>query len=291
MLYCPVSYSEIADIAPRRVGHCSDHMKPAIAGRQHVQLHKQGTHSSVRSTRTLIVPSFLPNTYLSYVIRCHVSRPHQPLLPPRNFPQDPVPTPSMSATTGQASRTPEDALLDLEKNPDAIALRSTIAILEMQRQRAVADMRRLEKIKARALAEPDLFMQELSQGRLRHANGSDGLPGLPHGPVLPTGTKRGLSTRNPSASSRFPPIPTPQNIVRCPPINWAMYHVVGESLDRLHAEQQRQPGAGESGRLVDRVPETVVAAPYRLWTDLLKPQPVVPADPADGAGAGHVAID
>ncbi|KAI9753668.1 MAG: hypothetical protein M1815_006065 [Lichina confinis] len=197
----------------------------------------------------------------------------------------------MSATTDQASRTPEDALLDLEKNPDAIALRSTIAILEMQRQRAVADMRRLEEIKAGAIAEPDLFMQELSQGRLRHANGSggDGLLGLPPARVVPAAKKRGLSGRNPSAPSRFPPIPTPQNIVRCPPINWAKYHVVGESLDRLHAEQQRQPGAGESGPLVDPVPETVVAAPYRLWTDRLEPQPDVPADPAHGAGAGHVA--
>lgn len=39
-------------------------------------------------------------------------------------------------------------------------------------------------------------------------------------------------------------LPKPQNVVRCPPINWAQYGVVGESLDKLHAEQQRAPAQG-----------------------------------------------
>lgn len=39
-------------------------------------------------------------------------------------------------------------------------------------------------------------------------------------------------------------IPKPQNVVRCPPINWSQYAVVGESLDKLHDEQVRYPAQG-----------------------------------------------
>jgi hypothetical protein len=40
-------------------------------------------------------------------------------------------------------------------------------------------------------------------------------------------------------------LPKPQTVVRCPPINWSQYGVVGESLDRLHAEQLRAPVPGQ----------------------------------------------
>lgn len=39
-------------------------------------------------------------------------------------------------------------------------------------------------------------------------------------------------------------LPKPQTVVRCPPINWAQYGVVGESLDKLHAEQIAAPTLG-----------------------------------------------
>ena len=39
-------------------------------------------------------------------------------------------------------------------------------------------------------------------------------------------------------------LPKPQNIVRTPPVNWAQYGVVGESLDKLHAEQRAAPTQG-----------------------------------------------
>jgi hypothetical protein len=57
--------------------------------------------------------------------------------------------------------------------------------------------------------------------------------------------------RQPRKGAKAPPgekswhtLPKPQNVVRCPPINWAQYAVVGESLDKLHAEQQRAPAQG-----------------------------------------------
>ncbi|KAF1346706.1 hypothetical protein BDV97DRAFT_224672 [Delphinella strobiligena] len=62
----------------------------------------------------------------------------------------------------------------------------------------------------------------------------------------------------------FPPVPTPQDVVRCPPIEWAKYHVLGETLDKLHEEQQLRPGIGGSeGR------ESLVAGPYNPFVDRL----------------------
>src|SRR5262249_18341694 len=48
-----------------------------------------------------------------------------------------------------------------------------------------------------------------------------------------------------SDDAKFPSLPTPQNIFRCPPINWAKYHISGEPLDRMHEEQLRRPSPGE----------------------------------------------
>lgn len=62
----------------------------------------------------------------------------------------------------------------------------------------------------------------------------------------------------------FPPAPTPQDVVRCPPIEWAKYHILGETLDKLHEEQQLRPGVGGSeGR------ESLVAGPYNPFVDRL----------------------
>lgn len=60
----------------------------------------------------------------------------------------------------------------------------------------------------------------------------------------------------------FPPIPEPQEVVRCPPIEWAKYNIVGESLDKLHRQQQLHPGnEGANGR------DSTVAARYDPFLD------------------------
>jgi hypothetical protein len=69
----------------------------------------------------------------------------------------------------------------------------------------------------------------------------------------------------------FGQFPNPQNVVRCPPINWAKYHVVGESLDKLHEEQRQRPEPGNPRRdEYDRPLEHVIAAPYRPFVDKLE---------------------
>jgi hypothetical protein len=71
-----------------------------------------------------------------------------------------------------------------------------------------------------------------------------------------------------SPASKFGHIPTPQNVVRMPPINWAKYQVVGEPLNRMHEEQLYRPTPGEPRR--ERAPEHVLAAPYRPLVDHLE---------------------
>ena len=73
-------------------------------------------------------------------------------------------------------------------------------------------------------------------------------------------------------------IPGSQNIVRMPPVNWAQYHIVGESLDKLHEEQRRRPVGGEvvgeeemRPRERERGEEHVIARPYDPFVDKLAP--------------------
>ncbi|KAI2640501.1 hypothetical protein GGS26DRAFT_163127 [Hypomontagnella submonticulosa] len=79
-------------------------------------------------------------------------------------------------------------------------------------------------------------------------------------------------------------LPKPQNVVRCPPINWSQYAVVGESLDKLHAEQVARPSQGVPATLApdgryefkgEGKQEKLVgiAAPYMPGKDRLDKKP------------------
>ena len=61
--------------------------------------------------------------------------------------------------------------------------------------------------------------------------------------------------RKPKSQPRpWASLPGKQNVVRCPPINWAQYAVVGESLDKLHREQQARPVQGQPAVLAAAAP-------------------------------------
>ncbi|KAG7292223.1 hypothetical protein NEMBOFW57_002258 [Staphylotrichum longicolle] len=97
--------------------------------------------------------------------------------------------------------------IDFDSNPDVLALKSAISILQLQRARATADIQSLSRARDAALGNPASFVADLQAGKVRN-------------------------------------LPKPQTVVRCPPINWAQYGVVGDSLDKLHAEQlAAHPGA------------------------------------------------
>ncbi|KAF2146453.1 uncharacterized protein K452DRAFT_213857, partial [Aplosporella prunicola CBS 121167] len=164
-------------------------------------------------------------------------------------------------------------------NTDAIALRSAIALLQIQREKSKKDLQSLEKIKHAAVAEPEAFVEELKAGRLRPKHPKGDLLGPTLASSLDSLAKHAddddqdddsdadeSSATSPASGApppKFGPVPEPQNIFRCPPINWAKYHVVGESLDKLHAEQRQRPSPGLPGR----APVHVLAAPYSPFTD------------------------
>ncbi|KAK1757668.1 hypothetical protein QBC47DRAFT_451071 [Echria macrotheca] len=190
---------------------------------------------------------------------------------------------------------PITAPLDFDENPDALAVKSAIGILLLQRARAESDMRSLSRTKSAALADPAGFLSDLAAGRV----GTEGDPLMDPSAAVRGTTASPSSSSSPSdtsdtnsdsdsdpdrdaeedeetkddkikteSSSPPPPpkgtaaakprgikkkknakkawskLPKPQTIVRCPPINWAQYAVVGESLDKLHAEQVAAPTPG-----------------------------------------------
>ncbi|KAI9702024.1 MAG: hypothetical protein M1836_001368 [Candelina mexicana] len=184
-----------------------------------------------------------------------------------------------------ASFTPQLPLLPFAEsdNPDAIALRNAISVLQIQKEQSKRDLVALEKIKRAAVSDPETFAQELRAGKLQ---AKQHLPIFGDSALTSGHTSRGLnseldensrdlssdSPQDESTSqsmSKFGPIPAPQNVIRCPPINWAKYHIVGESLDKLHQEQLARPSPGEPQRneSTDRAPEHFVAAPYRPLVD------------------------
>lgn len=159
-------------------------------------------------------------------------------------------------------------------------------------------MQTLGRQKEAAVADPEAFARDVAGGRIK-ARGMRGVLG-PVGEVrdgVDRGRNEGLHDGGgaedvgdgeamdesgdegdePMAETvgAFGEIPSEQNVVRMPPINWAKYHIVGESLDKLHEEQRSRPVAGQPLRDEDlkpkpRAPEHVIASPYDPWRDRLE---------------------
>ena len=202
--------------------------------------------------------------------------------------------------TAQMSEPPQPVPISESTNSDAIALRAAMSILQLQRQQALRDMQTLERQKEAAVANPEAFARDVASGKIKARGMRDVL-----GPVGEI--QKGLNSVDPkhkgelegsladdakeggegddsgdeddqsaaAIESTFGEIPSEQNVVRMPPINWAKYHIVGESLDKLHAEQRSRPVAGQPLRDEDlkrkqRAPEHVIASPYDPWRDKLE---------------------
>ena len=176
---------------------------------------------------------------------------------------------------------PSPVPLTESDNPDAMALQSAIAILQLQRQQSLQDMNTLQEQKRVATADPEGFARSIASGEVKTTRNG----GVFVGPTVDLQGDRVADgdhneaakldednhNEQPQKHSKFGDIPGPQNVVRCPPINWAKYHIIGEPLDRLHEEQRRRPISGESRMEEEpvRAVEHVIAAPYNPWTDRL----------------------
>ena len=135
------------------------------------------------------------------------------------------------------------------------------------------DIKTLQRQKQQAVADPEQFVNGLKSGDIKSAATQALIGPFEHSQedaeMIDADTEDNSASR--AQSNTFGTIPAPQNVIRCPPINWAKYHVVGESLDKLHDEQRRRPTPGVPN--VDygttMAPSHVIAAPYRPWADKL----------------------
>lgn len=158
--------------------------------------------------------------------------------------------------------------------------------MQMQRQRATADIQALNRAKDEAVGEPEAFIRDLAAGKVNaqgkgpqhdddddddEDDNDDADEGLLR---LPAETRREWAT-----------LPKPQNIVRCPPINWSQYAVVGDSLEKIHADQVARPSQGSpavfgtngmydfKGLEGKQEKYPGVAAPYNPLQDKLEKKP------------------
>ncbi|TFB04519.1 hypothetical protein CCMA1212_003594 [Trichoderma ghanense] len=130
--------------------------------------------------------------------------------------------------------------IEFDKNPDVIALRSAITVLQIQKNRATADIQTLSQIKNAAVEHPDEFVRDLVQGKL-------GQGAQAQSSSASAGANDDAADHEPAWIAHS--IPKAQDVVRCPPINWSQYAVVGESLDKLHNEQVSRPTQGTPATL------------------------------------------
>ncbi|KAM0343367.1 hypothetical protein ACHAPU_008688 [Fusarium lateritium] len=193
--------------------------------------------------------------------------PVSPLTPPLRPTQPPVAEPASAAgrptlTHSQPDQTaiapPAPQPIAFDSNPDVIALKSAISILQIQRQRATADIQALSRAKDEAVNDPEAFIRDLAAGKINAPanddsdsdsdsddddvnNAATGSQKADHQQDLGEGSS---GQRIPTEPPAWANIPQPQNVVRCPPINWSQYAVVGDSLDKLHHEQVVRPSQG-----------------------------------------------
>jgi hypothetical protein len=172
---------------------------------------------------------------------------------------------------------PDPLPISLEENSDAIALKAALSILQMQKQQSQRDIKQLDKMKAAANTEPEAFIDALKAGKLSKAPPRaviDVDDCDDDGDDVDGGNPSNFIADSEKLNCDIGQFPNPQNVVRCPPINWAKYHVVGESLDKLHEEQRRRPEPGNPRRdEYGRPLEHVIAAPYRPSVDKLEAAP------------------
>lgn len=156
-------------------------------------------------------------------------------------------------------------------NPDVIALRSAISLLQFQKQKALNDIKTLDELKRAAAADPEGFSRELIAGNLSSRHDNQFIDTEIEMEDDDNNEDKPEDEAEEETKPKFAKIPKPQNVVRMPPINWAKYHIVGEPLDKMHEEQRNRPFAGVPRQDPNqRASEHFVAAPYRPLTDRIE---------------------
>jgi hypothetical protein len=170
----------------------------------------------------------------------------------------------------------------------------------------VKDIQALQRIKERAVRDPEAFSHALEKGEIRTRKDPLYNPGEyededeeeGEGDVEMSGVskngngtgkkggrkekeKAGKWAKVEKEKEKWEALPTPQNVVRCPPVNWSQYAIVGDSLEKLHKDQVERPSegvpqrVGSDGQLVaggegQRRQDLGVAAPYQPGRDKIE---------------------
>lgn len=164
-----------------------------------------------------------------------------------------------------------------------IALKSAIAILQMQARNAGDDVRVLRDVKERALRDPEVFLEARGRGEVRVREGGFG-PSYESEEEDSDGEEvkmeDGVAEKKKGEEWLLPRM---QNVVRAPPVNWSKYAVVGDSLDKIHRDQVERPvegvpqRVGQDGNLIyggegERREHVGVYAPYDPMRDKVEPK-------------------
>lgn len=111
----------------------------------------------------------------------------------------------------------------------------------LQRERAKRDIQTLEELRLQAMDQPVEFIEYIQELARPSPSGEYGTTsGSSDEEVTSTDTKKKKRRRYP-AFDGHKELPKPQEIFRCPPIEWEKYRVLGAPLDKLVDEQQRRP--------------------------------------------------
>jgi len=180
--------------------------------------------------------------------------------------------------------------IDFEDNPDTLALKSAISILQLQRRTAERDIKILRRIKERATEEPLAFTDALAKGQIKtvaadqisesEGEDEDVEMFVDGGGQNINGSKDDGDLKKQREWER---VPGQQNVIRCPPVNWNQYAVVGDSLEKLHQDQLSRMSEGMPQRFVEgqyrfggegqRRPShlgNVISAPYTPGKDVVE---------------------
>ncbi|KAK2629439.1 hypothetical protein QTJ16_000259 [Diplocarpon rosae] len=132
--------------------------------------------------------------------------------------------------------------IKFDENPDVLATKSAISILMMQARIAQDDIKSLQRTKERGLQDPEEFLRALQAGEIKQKG--DTLMGLAQDDDEDDEDADSTKLEAMKDHKSWERLPKAQNVVHMPHINWDQYAVVGDSLDKLHADQLRHPPEG-----------------------------------------------
>ncbi|KAL6234789.1 hypothetical protein BDW75DRAFT_230888 [Aspergillus navahoensis] len=175
-----------------------------------------------------------------------------PIVPPATLPSPTSQVPPTPPHTNPSSlpppapptfapEPPPPVSISESENPDAIALRSAISILQLQKQQSLRDIRTLERMKEAVAEDPERFARQLVDGKLTRKE-QGGFIDFNH-----EEEDRDEDTEIPDGgrqrSSELGTLPAAQNVVRMPAINWANFvdlHLVSHDGMRCRHQHRRQ---------------------------------------------------